>query len=265
MLPGVTKSCRKDGSVYYRSGITYKNKHISLGSFPTEQEAHQAYLDGGKLIQSDKYTINDDYSHFTLPFVKIVSILNFRDNGIYMKTPIYIRQNYFQYFLSPVLDLKFDMDDLFYYSSRTISIRKGHYYVADYGMQVTIFSRYGIKNYAVKDVDYQFANGDDTDYRYSNVIIINPYYGVRQCVHHNRKSYHVVIHFRNNFSIGYFDSEVMAAIAYNKAVDAVKASGITKNYPTNYIDDISSQEYAAIYSKIRLPEKFLKAVETYCK
>lgn len=35
--------------------------------------------------------------------------------------------------------------------------RGGHLFVADYGMQVNILNRYGIKNYAVKDKDYIFV------------------------------------------------------------------------------------------------------------
>ena len=44
-LPGAFKAQKKDGTIYYRSSITYKNKHISLGSFKTEEEASGAYLE----------------------------------------------------------------------------------------------------------------------------------------------------------------------------------------------------------------------------
>ena len=43
MLPGVYLATKKDGTVYYRSSITYRSKHISLGSFSTEEDAHCAY------------------------------------------------------------------------------------------------------------------------------------------------------------------------------------------------------------------------------
>ena len=39
MKAGVFKAKRKDGSVYFRSNITYLRKHISLGSFETEDAA----------------------------------------------------------------------------------------------------------------------------------------------------------------------------------------------------------------------------------
>ena len=39
MPAGVYTAYKKDGTVYYRSSITHKNKHISLGSFSSENEA----------------------------------------------------------------------------------------------------------------------------------------------------------------------------------------------------------------------------------
>ena len=42
MYPGVYIAKKKDGTIYYRSSFTYKSKHISLGSFATEKEAHKA-------------------------------------------------------------------------------------------------------------------------------------------------------------------------------------------------------------------------------
>ena len=44
MLTGVYLATKKDKTVYYRSNITHKGRHISLGSFPTEVQAHQAYI-----------------------------------------------------------------------------------------------------------------------------------------------------------------------------------------------------------------------------
>lgn len=43
MLPGVYPAKRKDGTPYFRAGIHYKNKHISLGSYTEESLAHNAY------------------------------------------------------------------------------------------------------------------------------------------------------------------------------------------------------------------------------
>ena len=41
-LAGAFKAQLKNGNYYYRSSITYKNKHISLGSYDTEEEAQEA-------------------------------------------------------------------------------------------------------------------------------------------------------------------------------------------------------------------------------
>ena len=100
MLPGVFAANKKNGSLYYRASLTHKNKHISLGSFKTEKEAYNAYLDGDKIIHS---TIAiEDYSEdsFTISFDKFISLVNYRDNGIYIKTPIYLKNRYFLYYLA---------------------------------------------------------------------------------------------------------------------------------------------------------------------
>ena len=51
--------------------------------------------------------------------------------------------------------------------------RGNHYFVADYGLQVNILNRYGIRNYSVRNRDYRFINGDETDFRRQNIEIIN--------------------------------------------------------------------------------------------
>ena len=55
-----------------------------------------------------------------------------------------------------------------------------HLFVADYGSQLSVLARYGIKSYAVEGRDYRFANDDPTDLRYENIIVLNRYRGVRQ-------------------------------------------------------------------------------------
>lgn len=258
MLPGAYLAFKKDKTAYYRSSITFCSKHISLGSFASEQEAHQAYLEASHLLSDFSITIDDVFSLPTiLNFSKAISLLNFRDNHIYFKNPIYLRHNYFVYYLSPLEELKFDIDDLFYYSSHKIMRRQGHLYVNDYGMQISVLSRYGIKNYAVAGRDYYFANGDSLDLRYSNIIIINHYYGVTKITSRNTIRYKVQIHINGNYTVGIYHQEEKAAIAYNKAVDLAKKSGINKNYQTNYIEGYSDREYADIYSQIKISKKYL--------
>ncbi len=262
MKPGVYTATKKDGTVYYRSSISYKNKHISLGSFDTEDKAHQTYSEASMLLTSSLTLDDAANACLNLSFDKIVTILNFRDNGIYIGTPIYLHKNFFSYYLSENEELKFDIDDLFYYSSHRILRRQGHLYVNDYGMQVTLLSRYGIRNHAVCDRDYYFANGDSSDLRYSNIILVNRYYGVFQYKTKTQTRYRVKIHINGNYTIGTFSDETKAAIAYNKAVDLAKAFGVQKNFPTNYIEDLSAKEYADTYVKLKISTKYMDYLKT---
>lgn len=256
-LPGVYPAKRKDHTVYYRSSVTFHNKHISLGSYTTEQAAHKAYKEALSILGSKEITIEQYSSTCILPFEKRVSLINFRDNGLYISNPIYIRPKMFYYYLSPNEIMKFDVDDLFYYSSHKIMKRGNHLFVADYGIQVNIASRYNIKQYAVEGRDYRFKNGDPLDFRYSNIEILNSYHGVRQYKKDGRLFYRAVIHVNGNHIIGTYSSEVEAAIAYNKAVDLLKKNGIKKNYAINFIDSITSAEYAQIYNQLKISPRFL--------
>ena len=256
MLPGVFQAQKKDGTIYYRSNITFKNKHISLGSYDSESAAHQAYRVASSIL-TDNASIEDSYyMTYALPFEKIVSLINFRDNNMYISTPIYLRKNYFSYFLSINQELKFDIDDLFYYSSHKIMQRRGHLFVNDYGMQITIQSRYGIKSHAVEGRDYKFVNGDSTDFRYSILLIINHYQGVTRIEQNGVYKYKTKIHINGNYTIGTYTTEEKAAIAYNKAVDLAKIHGINKNFSENYIESMSAKEYADLYTKLKISPKY---------
>ena len=258
MLPGVYAAVKKDQTPYYRASLSYAGKHISLGSYDTEELAHQAYVEADRIIHDTSLTIDTIFSLLhTLTYDKAVSLLNFRDNHIYIKNPIYLRKGYFSYYLSPNQELKFDIDDLFYYSNHRIQKRQGHLFVNDYGMQYSILSRYGIKPYAVANRDYLFANGDHSDYRYSNIIIVNHYHGVFAYTKKGIQRYKVLIHINGNYKIGTYSSEEKAAIAYNKAADLAKAHGIVKNFPENFVDSYSPKEYAEIYTKIHISKRYL--------
>ena len=178
MKKGVYTATKKDGTLYYRSSITFQNKHISLGSFSSEDQAAAAYLEAEKLVRTHDLALDRFEETCTLSFTKWICLLNFRDNGMYIKTPVYLNNNYFFYYFSPNDYYIFDIDDLFYYSTHSIMRRGGHLFVSDYGMQVNILSRYGIKNYAVAGRDFHFVNGNTRDFRYENIEIINRYHGV---------------------------------------------------------------------------------------
>ena len=254
---GVYTAKKKDGSIYYRSSFTHKNKHISLGSFLSPNDASHAYMEAVRLISDHSVFIYDFHINSPLSFEKWIVILNFRDNNIYFSTPIYIRKKYFSYYLSVHQELKFSIDDLFYYSSHKIMQRGGHLFVADYGMQVSIMSRYGVKNYAVYGKDYLLLNNDPLDFRYENIKIMNYYNGVRMVKHKNKTLFQSKIHILGNFVIGYYEDSLYAAIAYNKAVDVLIQNGCKKNFKQNYTEGLSPSVYAEIYSKIVIPDRII--------
>lgn len=255
---GVFPAVRKNGETYFRASLTYKNKHISLGSFETPEEAHRAYKEGIRLLNSPQAALDSFTASSPLPFEKWVSLINFRDNGIYISNPIYMGQRFFYYYLSPSHILKFDLDDLFYYSSHKIMCRGGHYFVADYGLQVSIVSRYGIKPYAKQGRDFRFINNDPNDFRRENLEIINIYHGVtRERKKNGQYLYTARIHIRGDFIIGRYPSEWEAAIAYNKAIDILKKNGVNKKYTVNYIDGIAPSRYAEIYNSISVSPKIV--------
>ena len=256
-MKGVFTAQKKDGTVYYRASITYRKKHISLGSFDTMAAANAAYTEADRLLNRDRLTISQYWDTSPLPFEKWVILINFRDNGIYFGTPIYARPRFFYYYLSPVDVLKFDIDDLFYYAKRKIMKRSGHLFVADYGMQVNILNRYGIRSFAVAGKDYLFLNDDDTDFRHENLAIINRYQGVSEVFYKGKKRYRARINVPGYYVIGHYHSEIDAAIAYNKAIDVLKKRGVQKNYTPNYIDGLSPSLYADIYSHLKISDKIM--------
>lgn len=250
LLPGVYTTKQKNGSISYRSSLTHKSKHISLGSYDNAAAAHTAYLLAKELLGDSSRTLTEYSPASVLPFDKWVCLINLRDNGLYIATPIYIRPQFFYYYFSPDQFFLFDLEDLFYYSSHRICVRGGHYFVADYGMQVNIMTRYGIKNYAVEGRDYRFRNGNNHDYRYENLEIINRYYGVSKIQNGSSVQYQVKIHVKGNLRVGIYPTETEAAIAYNKAIDLLKKAGVTKNYVPNYLENLSPAVYADIYSSL---------------
>ena len=263
MLAGVYQAKKKDGSIYYRSSITFSNKHISLGSFKTQESAHKAYEKADKILK-DKSLLLEQllYEEDILHFEKIVSLANFRDNKIYMKTPIYLHANYFSYYISPREEYKFDIDDLFFYSSHKIMKRGGHLFVNEYGMQTNLLSRYGLINFAVAGRDYDFANGDSFDYRYSNIIVINQYYGVTAVTKQGNVYYETQIHINGNYKIGTYETETQGAVAYNKAVDLALSHGVKKNFPENYIPELSAKEYTEMYAGLKISRKYVNYLKT---
>lgn len=252
-LPGAYRAVKKNGDIYYRSSVTCRGKHISLGSFDCEDKASAAYYRALELFTGEHIFSPDNYCDDMLfSFAKYVSLLNFRDSGIYIRNPIYLRKTYFEYYYSAHDVYLFDIDDLFYYSEHKIMKRGGHLFVADYGMQVTILSRYGIRSHAVPGKDYIFINGNSHDMRYENIHIINPYHGVRQITTDSETFYQTSIHIHGTYSVGHYATDIEAAIAYNKAIDLLVSLGCPITYQQNYIESVTGREYADIYNRINI-------------
>ena len=262
LLPGVYATKKKNGSIYYRSSITYRKKHISLGSFDQEEKAHNAYKEASFLLNHQEISLSSYQENSCLSHDKWVSLLNFRDNHVYFKNPLYLKRNYFLYYLSPHIELKFDIDDLFYYSTKKIMRRGNHLFVNDYGMQFGILNRYGIKSHAVLGKDYRFINGDTSDFRYENIEVLNRFHGITRIPLSDGKRkpecgkesfrYKVRIHIRSYYVVGSYETETEAAVAYNKAVDVLKKNGINRSFPLNYIEGLSPAAYAELYSHVKL-------------
>jgi hypothetical protein len=263
MLPGVYLAKKKNGELYYRTSITYNGKHISLGSFESENDANLAYQFAGKVLSGNMGCTVENYpSSCILSFDKWVVLNNFRDNKIYFKNPIYLKKRYFIYHIDKNTALKFDVDDLFYYAHRKIIKRGGHLFVSDYGMQINILSRYGIKNYGVPGKDYKFFNGDNMDYRYGNIEIINRFHGISKAFWRKKPVFLAKIHINGDYLVGRYQTETEAAIAYNKAALLLRNAGLNKKFTQNYIDDIDEITYASIFQRIRISKKLLTYADT---
>ena len=252
---GVYETALKDGTPSFRASITHGGKHISLGSFSDANTAAVVYKEARHILSDPDFSISSYTDTMFLPFDKCISLINYRDKGMYIANPIYLEKKYFLYYLSRDLIYKFDIEDLFYYSSHRIMKRGRHLFVADYGSQISILSRYGIQSYAVEGRDYHFVNDDPTDLRYDNIIILNRYRGVRQFAHKGFIRYKAVIHVKSDHVVGKYATEAEAAIAYNKAADILKKNGIKKNFQLNYVEDLSPSQYADIYTKLKISKR----------
>ena len=257
MLPGVYVDKKKNGELNFRASITVNGKHISLGSYENEIQAAATYALASEILNNRCFSCLNYDINCPIKYEKYVTLINLRDNKLYFSNPIYMHNRYFSYFYSPFEELKFDMDDLFYFSQHKIMCRGNHYFVADYGNQISVKERFGIKSFAVEGRDFLFVNSDSLDFRRENIKIINNYYGVSRIGNNLKPQYKTTIHVRSNYIVGTYEDELEAAIAYNKAADILKRNGCQKNFFQNYIDKISNKEYAEIYSKVKISDKII--------
>lgn len=243
---------KKNGDVYYRASITYKSKHISLGSYFDQQTASTAYDEAYNILFDSKYKLIDYSGAIVLPFEKWVILHNFKDNNYYIGNPIYLYKSYFCYYISEAIEFKFSTEDLFFYATHKINYRNGYYYINDHGEQINLLTRYHIKNYAVLNKDYRFKNGDSHDFRTLNLEILNKYNGVTVATKDNKQIYTTTIFNGNTILVGVYTTEIEAAIAYNKAIDLLYIHGIDKNQNKNYIYGLSSEAYTKLYKEVKI-------------
>lgn len=256
-LKGIQNMSKKDGTVYYRASLTYKNKHISLGSYLTKELATKAYKEAADIIFEKKYNLIDYNDKFILSYEKWVILHNFRDNNYYIGNPIYMYKSYFSYFFSEDIEFKFNAEDLFFYATHKINARNGYFYINDHGQQINLLTRYNIKNYAVLGKDYNFKNGDCYDFRIRNIEIYNKYNGVKRKIQKGKIKYYTKIYYNGSILVGIYDDEIEAAVAYNKALDLLSSLGINREESKNYILDLSSEEYKQIYKKVKISKNII--------
>ena len=91
MKPGVFLAKKKDGTLYYRSSLTYKNKHISLGSYDTEDQAHQTYMEASMILSSSLTS-----SHITLKSLRYDITSSFL---LFLSVFLAIFRHYYNYIL----------------------------------------------------------------------------------------------------------------------------------------------------------------------
>ena len=245
----------KHGTEKFKLFFLYNQQKIYLGTFDSEVEAKTILKEAEKLISEPKGL--PSFNDYQLSYKKIIPLCNLRDNGTYIKNPIYVYSKYFLYYLDKNTYLTFDLKDLFYFSTYKIYKRGGYLYTQDSVSQQNILSRFGVKNHAVSGKDYYFKNNNPYDLRRENLTIINNYRGVTKIKRKNEILYSASIYTTKNIIIGHYSSEIEAAIAYNKAVDLLITQGETKNFIPNTIPFLTLAEYRTIYDKITISHHLL--------
>ena len=207
----------KGNILNYKVYFTYEKKKIYLGIYHSYPEAEAALASANKIMHLPFGTI--DFTHPLIDYKKYVCLCNLRDHKVYIKNPIYLQDNYFYYYLSQDIILTFDMKDLFFFSTYKICKRGNYLYIQDTISQQNLLSRFGIPNHSVVGRDYVFKNNNPYDFRRDNLQIISTYKGVVKKTKGTETFYVASIYTDKTLVLGHYDSEIKAAIAYNKAID----------------------------------------------
>ena len=86
-------------------------------------------------------------------------------------------------------------------------------------------------------------------------MIINRYHGVCQKTKQGQIYYETKIHWNGDLLVGRYENEIEAAIAYNKAASTLLRKGYLKDYPVNYIEELSDSEYRSRYQAVDISDK----------
>lgn len=239
-----------NGKTQYKLYFVFESNKIYLGAYPSMETAEKALEEAKVLMDAPKGP--PCFKDTTLNYKKIVCLCNLRDHKKYMKNPIYLCGTYFHYYLSKDCILVFDSKDLFYFSTYRIYKRGNYLYTQDSISQQNILLRFGIPNHSVMNKDYFFKNGNPYDFRAENLVVVNSYKGVKQKTKNHKTIYIAYIHTHTNLIIGHYESEIEAAIAYNKAIDLLRQQNLYHDYTYNTIPYITKVEYQALYDGIRI-------------
>lgn len=250
---GIYIAYDKNDNPYYRVAVTLNGHHVSLGNFKSESDSLKCYEEYIRIVSDNDISAEQYDKEMKLSFEKFILLINYRDNHVYFPKPIYLKKNFFLYYLEPGFVLKFDKDDLFFYINHKILKRGNRLYYNDFGIQTTLKEKYNIPVYGVLNRDYRFINNDCFDFRYSNIEILNKFHGIEKTSKNNKISYKVKINLKGYHYVGTYPTELEACIAYNKAADIIK-----QNHNINYKQndpEISAKQYADIYSKLKISPK----------
>ena len=240
----------------YRAYYLYKSKKIYIGLYNNYEEALLSYNFIDELFRS---SLSIDAFKETLPisFEKFIRCLNFRDSNIYIKTPIYIYKDHFKYYFSPDFYLIFDLRDLVYFSTNKIH-KRGEYlytYIGDH--QESILKHFGFTKKMTYQTDYQFVNGNRYDFRRTNMKVTNHYTGVFYEMKYNKPTFVTRIFTDKYLVVGHYETEIQAAIAYNKAIDLLSNKPFAHKYHKNTIPFLTHLEYEQIYENIPISKRLV--------
>ncbi len=122
--------------------------------------------------------------------------------------------------------------------------------MADYGMQQTLTSRYGIK---ATELPAWIIVLSTEILRTSAGKSADPQH-LSRCPENGSKNgqyvYTVRIHIRGNYIVGRYATDIEAAIAYNKAIDILHSKGVTSNFtPTMWKPSLPAVMPRSFYAR----------------